>query len=98
MTYITGLYEQLYKIWPDTLHGGPEHSEAILVFPLMMLDGWAWREAYIYGFNPGHKSYQLAAPRGLPHPTVALSNSPGSTNEVHALHFSFLPWETPFNL
>lgn len=41
MTYITGLFKQLCKMWPDMINSGEIQStaKAILVF-----DGWVWGE------------------------------------------------------
>lgn len=53
MTYITGLFRQLCKMWPDMINSGEIQStaKAILVF-----DGEKF-ELNTEGFNAGHKSY-----------------------------------------
>lgn len=100
MTCVTGLFEQLYKTWPDTIHGGEIQStgKAILVSPLNTLDGWAWREvqAHTEGFNPGHKGSQGAAPGGLPCLTAGLSCS-HLTLQMKSMPCFFIFFR-PFNL
>lgn len=82
MTYVTGLFEQLYKIWPDTINSGnPEHRSTL--------------NSGIEGFDPGPKCYQGGSTWGSPLCDRLLRPHPA--NEVQA-GFHFLPWETPFNL
>lgn len=59
MTCVTGLFEQLYKRWADTIYSVsplfyPEHGKVVPVFSLMTLGGWIWREvqAKYRGFCP----------------------------------------------
>ena len=100
MTCVTGLFEQLYKTWPDTTHGGEIQSTGkdILVSPLNTLDGWAWREvqAHTDSFNPGRKSSQGAAPGGLPCLPAGLSYSHLTLQMESMPCFFIFFW--PFNL
>lgn len=96
MTYITGLFRQLCKMWPDMINSGEIQStaKAILVF-----DGWVWGEvrAKYRGLQrrPQELSrwQQLEAPSFLIGPWASTVTPPA--NEVRAVFFFFyfLPWK-----